>query len=115
MLLSLESEERKQVGRQIPGNAAIDPGHLVVTRGAAAQLRKGLATQLLLLAPIFPLLFISQAVRFALRGDIAAAWLMAVGIVAVVIGFALFVRDFRRAGRFLARTAEQSAPGINSQ
>jgi NADH:ubiquinone oxidoreductase subunit K len=109
VLLSLENEERKQVRRQIAGKAAIDPEHLVVTRGAAVQLRKGLATQLLLLAPMFPLLFISQAVRFALRGDIVAAWLMAVGIVAVVIGFALFVRDFRRAGRFLARTAEQAA------
>lgn len=115
VLLSLESEERKQVRRQIAGKAAIDPEHLVVTRGAAVQLRKGLATQLLLLAPMFPLLFIPQAVGFALRGDIVAAWVMAVGVVATGIGVVLFVRDFRRAGRFLAGTAEQAAPGITSQ
>jgi hypothetical protein len=78
----------------------------VVTRGAAVQLRKGLATQLLLLAPMFPLLFIPQAVGFALRGDIVAAWVMAVGVVATGIGVVLLGRDFRRAGRFLAGTAE---------
>jgi hypothetical protein len=106
VLLSLENEERKQVRRQIAGKAAMDPQHLAVTRAAAVQLRKGLATQLLL-APLFPLTFIPQA----LRGDGPFAWLMATAVGVAVIGIALFVRDFRRAGRFLALTAEQAAPG----
>jgi hypothetical protein len=113
VLLSLENEERKQVRRQIAGKAAVDPQHLMVTRGAAVQLRKGLATQLVLQAPLFPLIFIPQAVNFALRGDSVAAWVMAVGVVAAVIAVVLFVRDFRRAGRFLARTSDQANPGIS--
>jgi len=84
VLLSLESEEQKQVRRQIAGKAPIDSEHLSVTRAAAVQLRKGLATQLVL-APFFPLIFIPQAVNFALRGDTLAAWLMALGVGVVVI------------------------------
>lgn len=109
VMLSLESEERKQVRRQIAGKTAIDSEHLAVTRAAAVQLRKGLA-RFLLVAPMFPLLFIPQAMSFAFRGDSPAAWLMAIGVVAVLIGLVLSVRDFRRAGRFLARTADQIAP-----
>jgi hypothetical protein len=48
VLLSLENEEQKQVRRQIAGKAPLDPEHLAVTRAAAVQLRKGLATQLIL-------------------------------------------------------------------
>jgi hypothetical protein len=110
VLLSLESAEQKQVRRQIAGKAPIDSEHLSVTRAAAVQLRKGLATQLVL-APFFPLSFIPQAVNFALRGDTLAAWVMALGVGVIVIAFGLLVRDFRRAGRFLTRTAGQTAPG----
>jgi hypothetical protein len=110
VLLPLESAEQKQVRRQITGKAPIDSGHLSVTRAAAVQLRKGLATQLVL-APFFPLIFLPQAVNFALRGDTLAAWLMALGVGMTVIAFGLLVRDFRRAGRFLTRTAGQTAAG----
>ncbi|WP_284984194.1 hypothetical protein [Arthrobacter sp. efr-133-TYG-118] len=113
VLLSLESEERKQIRRQIAGKAAIDLEHLVVTRAAAVQLRKGLATQLLL-APWFPLVFIPQSVNFALHGDSPAAWFMASGVVVLAIAIVFLVRDFRRAGRFLARTAEQVVSGHES-
>lgn len=107
VLLSLEGEERKQVRKEIAGKTELDPQHLVVSRGAAVQLRKGLATQLVIQAPFFPLVFTPQAVNFALRGDTVAAWVMTVGVVAAVIAVVLLVRDFRRAGRFLARTADQ--------
>jgi hypothetical protein len=110
VLLSLDSEERKQVRRQIAGQAAIVPEHLAVTRAAAVQLRKGLATQLLL-APLYPLIFIPQAVHFALLGDNLFGWLMAAAVGVLVIGVVFLVRDFRRAGRFLAHTTEQAAPG----
>ncbi|MBT2512418.1 hypothetical protein [Arthrobacter sp. ISL-30] len=110
VLLSLENEEKKQVRRQIAGKAPIDPEHLSVTRAAAVQLRKGLATQLLL-APLYPLIFIPQVMNLALRGDSLFAWLMAIGVGVVVAGVGLLARDFRRAGRFLTSTAEQTAPG----
>lgn len=104
VLLSLESEERKQIRRQIAGKAAVDPEHLSVARASAVQLRKGLATQLLL-APFFVCVFIPQAARLTVRGD-PFSWFMAVGVVGVLIGMAFLIRDFRRTGRFLARTSE---------
>jgi hypothetical protein len=105
VLLSLESEERKQIRRQIAGQAAVDPEHLSVARASAVQLRKGLATQLLL-APFFVFTFIPQAARLAVRGD-PFWWLMAVGVGGVLIGMAFLIRDFHRTGRFLARTSER--------
>lgn len=110
VLLSLASEEQKQVHRQITGKAPLDPEHLAVTRAAAVQVRKRLATQLFL-QPLFPLIFIPQGMNFALRGDTAVAWLMAIGAGVAVVGVGLLVRDFRRAGRFLTQTAEQAVPG----
>ncbi|MEV7135749.1 hypothetical protein AB0N24_23050 [Arthrobacter sp. NPDC093128] len=110
VLLSLENEEKKQVRRQIAGKGPIDSEHLSVTRAAAVQLRKGLATQLLL-APLYPLIFIPQVMNLALRGDSLFAWLMAIGVGVIAAGVGFLVRDFRRAGRFLAHTAEQTAPG----
>ena len=113
VLLSLESEERKHVRRQIAGKVAIEPEHLPVTRAAAVQMRKGLATQLLL-APMFPLIFIPQAARFAIRNDSPFDWLMAVAVAGIVIAIVLLVRDFRQTGRFMAQTAEQASPGNSS-
>lgn len=110
VLFSLESEEQKQVRRQIAGKAPIDPEHLVVTRAAAVQIRKGLATQLIL-QPLMPCIFAAQAVNFALGGDSLVAILMATAVVGLVIADVFLIRDFRRSGRFLARTAEQTAPG----
>ena len=110
VLLSLESHERKHVRRQILGKAPLEPEHLAVARGAAVQIRKGLATQLVL-APIYPLAFIPQAVNFIGRGDTVIGWVMAVWMVALFIGAGLLVRDFRRAGEFLERTSDQAASG----
>ncbi|WP_235423704.1 hypothetical protein [Pseudarthrobacter chlorophenolicus] len=68
VLLSLESDERKRIRRQITGKAPLDIEHLPVVRAAAVQLRKNVATQLLV-QPMIPLIFIPQAVNFARRGD----------------------------------------------
>ncbi len=100
LLISLENQERKRVRRQILGRASLEPEHLAVTRGAAVQVRKGLATQLLL-APFFPLAFIPQAVP----GHSPFWWVMAILIAAQAGAGVLLVRDFRKAGRFLTRTA----------
>jgi hypothetical protein len=103
--LSLTSEERKHVRRQIAGRATVVPEHLTVTRGAAVQMRKALATQLLIM-PFYPLVFIPQALNTAGR-DNPFAWFFVCVILLLLIGIIFLVRDFGRSGRFLARTAEQ--------
>ena len=106
VLFSLENEEQKQVRRQIAGKAPIEPDHLVVTRAAAVQLRKGMATQLLL-QPLMLCVFTAQTLNFALGGDNLVAVLMATAVVGIVIADGFLIRDFRRTGRFLTRTAKQ--------
>ncbi len=108
VLLSLEDEERKDIRRQILGKTPVDPDHLVVSRAAAVQLRKNLATQLIWMSAL-PLVFIPQGIR----GAGLISWLMAAGVVVLVIGAMVAVRDFQRAGRFLARTAQSGAPDSN--
>jgi hypothetical protein len=103
--LSLTSEERKHVRRQIAGKAKVVPEHLAVTRGAAVQMRKALATQLLIL-PCYPLVFIPQALNSAGRDD-PFTWVFVVAVFLLMIGTTFVVRDFGRAGRFLVWTAEQ--------
>lgn len=100
-MLSLEYHEQKHVRRQILGKASIEPEHLAVSRGAAVQLRKSLATQLIL-SPTLLLFLIPQAVP----GSSDIWWLMAIGVCAQAVGVVLLVRDFRQTGRFLARTAD---------
>ncbi|MFC9772077.1 MULTISPECIES: hypothetical protein [unclassified Pseudarthrobacter] len=109
VLVSLETAERKRVRRQIAGKAPLDQEHLPVIRAAAVQLRKNLAT-LLLIQPMIPLVFVPQALNFARRGDILFGWAMAIGAAVVVIGLGFLARDFRRAGRFLALTRAQADP-----
>ncbi|SDK72920.1 hypothetical protein SAMN04487916_102307 [Arthrobacter sp. ov407] len=108
VLLSLEDKERKDIRRQILGKTPVDPDHLVVSRAAAVQLRKNLATQLVWM-PVLPLVFIPQVIRGA--GFIS--WFMAAGVAVLVIGAIYSVRDFQRAGSFLARTAQSGAPDSN--
>jgi hypothetical protein len=105
VLLSLEDKERKDIRRQVLGKAPIDPDHLVVSRAAAVQLRKNLATQLIWMS-VYPFVFIPQVIR----GDGLSSWLMAAGAAVIVTGMMFSVRDFRWAGGFLTRTAESEAP-----
>jgi hypothetical protein len=104
VLLSLEDEERKDIRRQVLGKSSVDPEHVVVSRAAAVQLRKNLATQLIWMS-VFPLVFIPQVIRGA--GFIS--WFMAAGVLVMMIGAMCVVRDFQRAGRFLDRVAEPGA------
>ncbi|WP_314215430.1 hypothetical protein [Pseudarthrobacter equi] len=113
VLVSLETAERKRVRRQIAGKAPLDQEHLPVIRAAAVQLRKNLAT-LLLIQPMIPLVFVPQVLNFARRGDSLFGWLMTIGTAVVVIGLGFLARDFRRAGRFLVRTRAQAEPENSS-
>ncbi|WP_144674147.1 hypothetical protein [Arthrobacter sp. U41] len=102
VMLSLQEHEQKHVRRQILGKAAVEPEHLGVTRGAAVQLRKNLATQLVM-APPLPLVFIPQAVP----GSSEIWWLMAMVLGAQAVAAILLAREFRQTGRFLSHTAGQ--------
>lgn len=104
VMLSLEDHEQKHVRRQILGKASVEPEHLVVTRGAAVQLRKNLATQLIM-APIFPLAFIPQAIP----GSSDIWWLMAIVVDGQAVAFLFLARELRQTGRFLSHTADQLA------
>lgn len=101
--LSLTDEERKHVRRQVAGKAAVVPEHLTVTRGAAVQMRKALATHLLIM-PFYPLVFIPQAINSAGRND-PFGWVFVAAVSLFLIASIFLIRDFRRSGRFLARTA----------
>ena len=106
VLISLEDAERKDIRRQVLGKTPVDPKHLVVSRAAAVQLRKNLATQLIWMS-VLPLVFIPQV----LRGAGFISWFMAAGVLVMVTGALFVVRDFQRAGRFLGRTTE---PGLTA-
>ncbi|ALE06250.1 hypothetical protein AL755_13590 [Arthrobacter sp. ERGS1:01] len=102
ILFPLESEERKQINRQIAGKAPIDREHLSVARAGAVQQRKGLA-RLFLLMPSNLFLFASLTANWA--GQAAPlAWLMLAAVAATITGMVFLIRDFRRAGRFLTTT-----------
>lgn len=104
VLLSLEDHEQKHVRRQVLGRASIEAEHVVVARGVAVQLRKNLATQLIM-APMLPLIFIPQS--FPGSSDIW--WLMAIGVGGQAVAAAFLAREFRQAGRFLSRTSDRPA------
>jgi hypothetical protein len=66
VLVSLEPDERKRVRWEIAGKTPLDQEHLPVIRAATVQLRKNLAT-LLLIQPMTPPVFVPQALNFARR------------------------------------------------
>ena len=113
VLVSLETDERKRVRRQIAGKAPLDQEHLPVIRAAAVQLRKNLAT-LLVIQPMIPLVFVSQALNFARHGDSLFQWLMTIGAAVTVIALGFLLRDFQREGRFLTLTRAQTDPENSS-
>jgi hypothetical protein len=108
--LSLTGDERKHIRRQIAGKAAVDREHLTVTRGAAVQMRKALATQLLLM-PLYPLVFIPQAIRNAWHED-PFGWVFVPLLGLLFIAIVMSIRDFRRTGRFLTRTTDEALSGM---
>lgn len=99
-LFPLDSEERKSIRRQIVGRAPVDVGHLPVVRAGAVQLRKSLATQLVLM-PWYLFFIAFQISSWTGRGD-AFAWIMAGLALVMVVALGFAVREFRQTTRFLA-------------
>jgi hypothetical protein len=104
-LVWLEKPEQKRIRKQIYGRIPPVPEELTVARGAAVQLRQGLA-QGLLLIPGYLLIFVPQLVS-ARDGFLGVLWISLLGLlVAVAI---VTVWQFHQTTRFLERTAA-SAP-----
>lgn len=97
--LSLTDEERRSVRRQIRGKESVDLPRLDVARAVAVQLRRGLATQQMLM-PVQVLILLPPVVHW---GGLFT-WLFAVASPLMVVGLVYTYWDFRRAGEFMART-----------
>lgn len=104
VLYVLSDAERKHINRQIAGRAALDRGHLPVVRAGAIQLRKGLATQVIMMPP-YVFLIVGQTASLAIREDLP--WLPGAMLVVGGALAALLIRDFKRTGRMVALTSGQ--------
>lgn len=106
-LIWLDKPERKDILRQIHGRIPPAPEHLALTRGAAAQLRQGLALQLLI-APGYLLMAAAQTLN-APGSVLNLLWIPLGGIFLALLIVA--GRQFRQAGRFLDRAAASVTTG----
>lgn len=99
--MSLNADEQKEIRRQILGQVMLRPEHVAVKRAAAVQLRKALATQLIVLAPILEFQFLVQV----LNNRNPIGWLSAIIGIAFTVSLIVPVRQFLALGRFLNQTA----------
>lgn len=100
--VGLTADEAKHVRRRILSNGPVDDADGTVLRGAAVQLREGLARQLVT-APGFLVLFAGQAVG---RGKSSVFdVVMILAILGLVVLFGFVVRQFKQTGAFLPSTA----------
>jgi hypothetical protein len=104
-LVWLEKPEQKRIRKQIYGRIPPVPEELTVARGAAVQLRQGLA-QVLLFIPGYLLIFGPQLVN-ARESLLGLLWIPTLGL--LVAGTITIVWQFHQTARFLERTAA-SAP-----
>jgi hypothetical protein len=97
----LEKDEQKYVKRVINGQepAPEDPARLTVARAFAVQTRKNTGT-FLLIAPLYICMVANGLTGFPIFWITIAA--------GFAVGITLMVREFRRAGQFLATTAPSS-------
>ncbi|YCK83075.1 hypothetical protein M1D89_07550 [Arthrobacter sp. D3-18] len=113
VLISLESSEQKYIRRQISGRVPLNDEHLVVARGAAVQLRKNLAFQVLLL-PVNTLILLPQCINFSLGEDTVLALIFAIAVIIGAVGAAFTIREFVQTGRFLESTAAKMQDNTDS-
>ncbi len=95
VLVALNKSDRKSVLRQIAGKDPVDPRRLSVARAVAVQLRESNATMLL---------YLPTAVIYF--GPARRGWWYALPV-GIFVGAFIYtlIRDFRRQGRFLEKTA----------
>ena len=99
--LPLDKDEQKYLKRVVNGKEPTpqDPGRLTVARSFAVQTRKNLATNLLVV-PVY-----SYCLAYVIE-DLSIFWTALFAVFVIITS--LLIREFRRAGRFLAITAPQS-------
>jgi hypothetical protein len=99
VLIALNKSDRKLLLRQIAGKDPVDPKRLAVARAVVVQLRETNATVLL---------YLPVAVTFL--GPARRAWWYAIPM-GILLGvfFYTSIRDFRRQGRFLEKTAHHDS------
>ncbi|GAB3533736.1 hypothetical protein GCM10027403_08250 [Arthrobacter tecti] len=91
--------ESKRGRRQIRGSVQAEGDERIVARGLVIQMRKGLASQLLV-APGYVLIFLPQAF---IGSDGLRWWFLAV-VAAFAAAFGLMAREFHRTSVFLKST-----------
>lgn len=99
--VGLTAEEAKRVRRQVLANEPSNVEELPVLRGAAVQLREGLAKQLLP-APGVLVFLCGQAVSSGITSVIDVV--MIVLLLAMVVLFGFVARQFQQTGVFLRST-----------
>lgn len=104
--VGLTAEEAKHIRRQVLAKEPIDPKHITVLRGAAVQMREGLAKQLLW-SPGFLIYFAGQ---FLLRGT-ATVFDIVMNVLLLGMFVLLFfvARQFHQTGVFLTSTVASEA------
>jgi hypothetical protein len=104
--VGLTSAEVKHIRRQIMAKEPIDINHISVLRGAAVQIREGLAKQLLL-SPGLLIYFGGQALSRGTHSVIDV--MMIVLLLGMVVLLSITSGQFRQTGKFLTST-HPSAP-----
>lgn len=103
--VGLTADEVKRVRRQVLGKEPVD-ADLTVLRGAAVQIREGLARQLVTLPPLM-LFFWGQALNRGVTSAFDVVMLIVLLGMMVILGFT--VRQFRQTEAFLRVTVGSSS------
>lgn len=100
--VGLTAEEVKHVRRQVVGKEPIDVNHISVLRGAAVQIREGLAKQLLW-SPGLLIYFAGQSLSRGIQSFLDV--MMIVLLLGLVVLLGLTARQFHQTGLFLTATS----------
>ncbi len=99
--VGLTAAEAKHVRRQVLAQEPVEKNHIEVLRGAAVQLREGLAKQLLWW-PGFLILFAGQSLARGIQSVIDVVIIVVLLVLLVLLGHA--GRQFHQTGVFLDST-----------
>lgn len=111
-LMWLDRPERKSVRDQIFGRIPPEGHHLPALRGVAAQIRQGLAWQLLM-TPGYVLLCANQMLlAISPGGFVGFLWVWIPLVILFLTVFATALWQFRRAEQFLAQTSVTERPEV---
>lgn len=105
--VGLRPDEAKKVRRQVLGKDPVDVD-LTVLRGAAVQMREGLARQLVIY-PGFTLFLWGQAFNIGMTSALDVIMVIVLVGLMVILGY--MVRQFQQTEAFLTRTHTSGSDG----